>query len=338
MANDDLDDDIDLGEDFDFEDDIPEEDVDYDDAGPAASSSGGSGKSMVKNLFLTVFGVGFLAVLGGGGYYGYNRYLNKDSLSSGTTVANLDNKKKTNTSKAQTKSAFGDDVSTLVADTDSLFNTYKPSTSSASKTNTAVDLGGLSDQKADPKALANLTKEINSISAEKGKELDDNISDIKDSLNTLAVELSTNINHVQGLENIVKDMSRVVISLNKTVNAMDKRVLSLNSTVETINTDFSDLKGDITTVQRSIAKVNKFVREEDYDLTRGNDSYDESKIMYQAPEYVVHAIIPGRAWLKSTSGKIVTVTEGQSLGNYGNIAVIDTENGTVVTSSGASFR
>lgn len=328
MANDDLDDDIDLGEDFDFEDDIPEEDVDYDDA-PAASGSGGSSKSAVKSLLLSVFGLGFVAVIGGGGYYAYNRYANKDVLSSGTTVAKLDSKKATNNT---TVSAFGDDVSSLVSDTDSLFDAYNPS---SAQVETSIDVGKITN-KADSTAVSELKEDINSLSAEKGKELDANMSDLKDTLNTLAVELSTNINHVQGLENIVKDMSRVVISLNKTINAMDKRVLGLSTTVETMTTDFSDIKTDITSVQRSLAKVNKFVREEDYDLTRANS--EESKIVYQAPEYVVHAIIPGRAWLKSTSGKIVTVTEGQPLGNYGNIAVIDTENGTVVTSSGTSFR
>ncbi|MBT4963102.1 MAG: hypothetical protein HON32_02885 [Francisellaceae bacterium] len=337
MASDEVDDDIDLGEDFDFDEDIPDEEVDYDESGGGGSksqnSSGGGAKSVVKGFFVTVFGVGFIAVLGGGGYYGYNRYINKSVLPQSTTIAKIDTKDKKDKTSSN-MNGFGDDVSSLVAGTDDLFNSYE---SSSKSKNTTIDFSSLPDKKADKVSVDELQDDIKMLSSKKGEALDLNIKELKETLNTIAVELSTNINHVQGLESIVKDMSRVVISLNKTIHTMDNRVLSLTQTVDGINTDFTDLKGDISSVQSNLSKVNRFVKEEDYDLTRGG-SDNSSKIIYQAPEYVVHAIIPGRAWLKSTSGKIVTVTEGQSLGNYGSIAVIDTENGTVVTSSGTSFR
>ena len=52
----------------------------------------------------------------------------------------------------------------------------------------------------------------------------------------------------------------------------------------------------------------------------------------------VHAIIPGRAWLKSKDGSTITVTEGDSLERYGKVLVIDASNGVVITSSGVTLR
>lgn len=332
---DDLDDDIDLGEDFDFEDDIPEEDVDYDDSvsnqsptGSSSSSSQGSSKGVVKNLVMGVFGVGFISVIAGGGYYAYGHFKDKNSGAVDSTIKVAKSEPK--------KTGFNDNISSLSSETDDLFAKYaSKNTDSDKSTDSDPDKTALASTKsADANNISELHDDIQSISTNGADGI--KVRELQDTLNTLAIELSTNINHVQGLERIVKDMSRVVISLNSTVKSMDNRVLSLTQTIDNISGDFGNMKSDITSVQHNLSKVNKFVQEEDLDLTKATG--DSNKIVYKAPEFVVHAIIPGRAWLKSTSGKIITVTEGQSLGNYGSIAVIDTENGTVVTSSGTSFR
>ncbi len=50
--------------------------------------------------------------------------------------------------------------------------------------------------------------------------------------------------------------------------------------------------------------------------------------------YVVQAIIPGRAWLKSESGDTVTVAEGDYLKNYGRVSKIDPYDGIVAIDTG----
>lgn len=56
------------------------------------------------------------------------------------------------------------------------------------------------------------------------------------------------------------------------------------------------------------------------------------------PTWRVHAIIPGRAWLKNTNGETVTIIEGDKLELYGTVIAIDAGQGTVVTSSGIILR
>ena len=64
----------------------------------------------------------------------------------------------------------------------------------------------------------------------------------------------------------------------------------------------------------------------------------QTKEIFSDPIYSVHAIIPGRAWLRGRDGKTITVTEGDMLDKYGKILVIDAPSGVVITSSGVTLR
>ena len=63
-----------------------------------------------------------------------------------------------------------------------------------------------------------------------------------------------------------------------------------------------------------------------------------SKLFSSTSKHVLHAIIPGRAWLKSESGNIITITEGELLNDYGKIVEINPNNYFVRTSSGVVIR
>lgn len=58
----------------------------------------------------------------------------------------------------------------------------------------------------------------------------------------------------------------------------------------------------------------------------------------QLPSLTVYAIIPGRAWLRSPNGKTLTVTEGDTLAEFGKVLKIDASNGVVITTSGVTLR
>lgn len=59
---------------------------------------------------------------------------------------------------------------------------------------------------------------------------------------------------------------------------------------------------------------------------------------YTNPTLTVHAIIPGRAWLKTRDGRTITVTEGDDVEGYGKVLAIDAPSGVVITSSGVMLR
>ena len=149
--------------------------------------------------------------------------------------------------------------------------------------------------------------------------------EISRTLESITQEMTMNVNQIKQMENSIQEVSQTLSRLNQTIAAMDNRVLGLTETVEGLSQD--------------LVNVKKVITDEDLDLTSnaGRQSTDQP-LIYSAPEYIVHAIIPGRAWLKSTSGQIITVTEGDTMGDYGKVAVIDAANSLVRTSSGISFR
>ncbi|MFO1258828.1 MAG: hypothetical protein U1E78_10540 [Gammaproteobacteria bacterium] len=59
---------------------------------------------------------------------------------------------------------------------------------------------------------------------------------------------------------------------------------------------------------------------------------------FASPQITVHAMIPGRAWLKGKEGRIMTVTEGDYIEGYGKVIAIDAGGGVVITSSGLTLR
>lgn len=147
---------------------------------------------------------------------------------------------------------------------------------------------------------------------------------MEQTLKDLSDEMMQNINQIQMLQSAIEDLATKVNTVNTSVGSMDNKVLSLTETV-------NSLTQDVVQVKKSMAD------DIDENAIITHKAKDQP-LIYNAPEYAVHAIIPGRAWLKSSNGQIITVTEGDSLGDYGNVAVIDANNSIVRTSSGISFR
>lgn len=152
--------------------------------------------------------------------------------------------------------------------------------------------------------------------------------EINATLDSISEEMTLNVNQMKQLESTIANLSSTLDQINKSISAMDNRVLSLTETVDSLAQDLTNVK--------------KIMVDEDIDLTSPNTLKMSPK--GRAPkintnnDYTVHAIIPGRAWLKSADGQIITVTEGDKVGDYGTVAVIDAANGLVRTSSGITFR
>lgn len=153
--------------------------------------------------------------------------------------------------------------------------------------------------------------------------------EINSALDSISEEMNLNVKQIRQLETSITAIVNSIDQLNRTLSAMDNRVLDLTETVDALSKD--------------LVNVKKIIIEEDLDLTapatvKFTNKRQTESISSNTPSYTVHAIIPGRAWLKSSSGQIITVREGDKVGDYGTVAVIDAGNGLVRTSSGITFR
>lgn len=165
--------------------------------------------------------------------------------------------------------------------------------------------------------------------------------ELSQNLNKLNHQIEYILNQIKYLDSYTRDVSDNLNKLNEAINTMDSRLSAVTNTT-------SSLSKDVGSVRNEIGQFRNVLQEDGLDLgatapapavIKKKPEEKEGKITLEEPEYTVHAVIPGRAWLKSSKGQqIVTVAEGDTIGNYGKILVIDAANGVVLTSSGIAFR
>lgn len=283
-----------------------------------------------------------VAVIAGGGYYGYTNFIatgnsdikqqvsknvKKETTKLAESIKEVENKTETKIEtdvQASTKeSAIQDDFVDFADELNTNTNPMMPPISMDSEMEITQALPN--QNSSTTSKTTNTTNTTNSTVVKEFVIPDE----VNDALDSLSEEMTMNVNQIKQLENVLDKLLNTVDQLNRNIGAMDNRILSLTETVDTLSQDLTNVK--------------KVMVQEDLDLTNKANvkisSHDQKDLlMYSAPDYVVHAIIPGRAWLKSGSGQIITVTEGDSVGDYGKIALIDAANSIVRTSSGITFR
>jgi intracellular multiplication protein IcmG len=117
---------------------------------------------------------------------------------------------------------------------------------------------------------------------------------------------------------------RDVALLTNNMRQMEKSMQSMNDVVVQLTDEVTDLTKQIKTLEAqqaiqkaAIGKVAK-IKPKDYYIT---------------------AMVPGRAWLKSTdSDQGISVRVGDKLPTYGTISSIDSDNGVLVTTSGRIIK
>ena len=168
------------------------------------------------------------------------------------------------------------------------------------------------------------------------------VAELTTGLNKLNHQIDYILNQIKYLDSYSREVSDNLNKLNDSINTMDHRISALSNTTSTLSQDMGNVRSEV-------GHVKQVLREDGLDMNLGAIATPqqqqrkqriptEGAITVETPEYIVHAVIPGRAWLKSSKGQIITVTEGETLGNYGKILVIDATNGVVLTSSGIAFR
>ncbi|HXH55105.1 MAG TPA: hypothetical protein VNK03_05115 [Gammaproteobacteria bacterium] len=188
-------------------------------------------------------------------------------------------------------------------------------------------------------APAPIATTSNPLEAEKNMPLEAaEAAKLHEALNKLNTQIDSILSQVKYLDAYSREVSDNLNKLNESISTMDDRLLALTNTTST-------LSKDVGTVKSEVGHVREVLREDGLDinpasLSKGKQARveKEGQVTIAEPEYIVHAVVPGRAWLKSSKGQIVTVAEGDSIGNYGKILVIDAANGVVLTSSGVAFR
>ncbi|HSF71811.1 MAG TPA: hypothetical protein VLA25_05920, partial [Methylotenera sp.] len=147
-------------------------------------------------------------------------------------------------------------------------------------------------------------------------------------------------------------LTKMQKKLEEQDNAIKQRITNLERDLATANQNASQANAGMNKMQSDLATLNAAVQEISNQLKSMAEEREKQqakatakkqhaagpKVENANPTLNVYAIIPGRAWLRSSNGKTITVTEGDNVGEYGKVLKIDAGNGVVVTSSGVTLR
>ncbi|MES2212200.1 MAG: hypothetical protein V4490_03575 [Pseudomonadota bacterium] len=140
-------------------------------------------------------------------------------------------------------------------------------------------------------------------------------------------------------------LKQLQASTDKNQDALQARIRKMESSLRNVADDMDALNRQVGQVNDQMGDIRKSVHavsDKFSALSDGVDNPDSKEKTraegFAAPAYRMHAIIPGRAWLKRKDGSILTVIEGDMLDPYGKVLAIDPSAGAIVTSSGVTIR
>jgi outer membrane murein-binding lipoprotein Lpp len=164
----------------------------------------------------------------------------------------------------------------------------------------------------------------------------DKINQLDSHINQLAQAMGANNQHASQATEMTKEIS----TLSSTVQNLNKEIKTLKNKLRAESDYNHGNAGPFRENYESEVGPRPAKTKKHGTLTRNPSptSGQQETESFASPSVVVHAIIPGRAWLKTKDGSTITVTEGDNLEHYGKILVIDAPNGVVITSSGATLR
>ncbi len=122
--------------------------------------------------------------------------------------------------------------------------------------------------------------------------------------------------------------SRKISNIDNNLGDLKNSVEALNSKIISLNSNITLLSQEIQNQQEMINKLKKPKKK----LVRKN-------ITRQAPrQYFIQALIPGRAWLRTTRGDSITVVVGTRIRGLGVVQLIDPQDGQVIMRTGKVIK
>jgi hypothetical protein len=135
----------------------------------------------------------------------------------------------------------------------------------------------------------------------------------------------------QQITTLEKDLQ---MAAQSSVNT-SKNMSAIQQELSTLSNAIQDLAQEVKAIREEQAKLAASHHKPEHRAAPRHRTVERAE---PNPNLTVHAIIPGRAWLRGHDGKILTVSEGDAIGEYGKVLKIDAANGIVITSSGVTLR
>lgn len=150
---------------------------------------------------------------------------------------------------------------------------------------------------------------------------------------------------VQVSDRALKDTDRKVDALERERTRLNADVLLMHQQLRDVTQSVSDMTASINDIKQSMLTMSEKMEQQSERMIRLQATQHAKKratssaartkaVKTKRTRYVIQAIIPGRAWLMSSTGETLTVSRGSSVPGYGDVRLINPKLGRVFTSSG----
>ncbi len=133
---------------------------------------------------------------------------------------------------------------------------------------------------------------------------------------------------LDSLQYSTRQASRNIQNINNHVGALKDAIVALNGKMTSLNANIAILSQEVQKQQMMINKMKE----------KPKKKVMTKRVMKPKQNYHIQAVIPGRAWLKSTKGNTITVVEGSVIPGWGKVKIIDPHQGHVLLSSGRVIK
>ncbi|NBV29150.1 hypothetical protein EBS02_09085, partial [bacterium] len=143
------------------------------------------------------------------------------------------------------------------------------------------------------------------------------------------------------IEGISHRIDQLVTTQGSDKNLAEGQFAQIQSQLTVLQDQQKDLRSKADLLLNKTLEQEKSLKHIDELLVKQAAEFDTAEDLQavKAPsKVVIHAIIPGRAWLRDQNNKIFSVVEGDEIPGYGKILTIDPRLGTLITNSGQILR
>jgi archaellum component FlaC len=204
-------------------------------------------------------------------------------------------------------------------------------------------LQGTGNQEITPVPNANITSAKQATPVASGgsveiRQIDERLNTIEQAMNVLNDQLTqlqgahVRLDQMEQMISKIADEESTLQDTLTRLEALDKQITALNALNQRMNT----LEAEVGVVADEV-KLHITVSEQTQRAANLSRQAMQAKSMIPIP-MVVQAAIPGRAWLMSESGELISVARGDDVPGYGRVMNIDPVAGTVTMSSETVFR
>ncbi len=149
------------------------------------------------------------------------------------------------------------------------------------------------------------------------------------------------LQHQSDTQKMMESQAAKMDKMNKNMQDLSqKQTKEMNDRLSQIQADQQRVLKDLQAIiskhqenEKRLEKIESYIAQDLESLSQ----IDKVKINL-TPEYHVHAIIPGRAWIRNHQNVIISVTEGQEIPDLGKIVTIDSKQGIIILSNGQVLR